>query len=297
MDEGERGTQKLKSINRIPIQLSSCVLELFVRDSSIALLFSKIFAVADIKSDSDFARLRQIVLIDGFGPYELWVNGIPVANGLNRTAVLTLAMCRIENLLLSNLDEFEYVMHASSVSYRGRQVAFVGASGSGKTSIALTFSQYGSFIGDECGFLNVTLGSLRYEPFPFQLKATNYALLEKYDASRMIEIEDPNHGRAFYVARTEVDCYGGPDYGELIGAIVFPKYDPEARATTIAKASFSSLPIGILGSLFGKERPSRSLARFLNMSNAGCILFLDVRFSDVDNASACLDVFLTEEGW
>ena len=205
MNGAESEMRSSKLINGISIPLRTCAFDFCAEDASVVLLASRALKVTGETVGASSARLRHSISVGGFGPYELRVDGSLIGREPDRAAVFTAIMRHIEAGLLDDLGESDCAMHASSVSYRGRQVVFTGASGSGKTSMALVFSRYGSFLGDECGFLDMELGSLRYEPLPFQLKAANSALLERFDASRMLEVETPEHGKAFYVARSEVN--------------------------------------------------------------------------------------------
>jgi hypothetical protein len=189
------------------------------------------------------------------------------------------------------------VMHAASVLTSGGIVSFCGASGSGKTSLSLFFSEYGSYVGDEYAFLDIETGCLRHEQHPFQLKESNASLLIPSLASpSVLAVKGEPFGWAYYVSlaftnRQETLCTDR----SKVAVIVFPHFDRNRRHTVINKFHMPDLPSVVLQSLMGQSAPSLLLGQFIKMAARERLRFLELWFSDGADAAEKLHYYIKRE--
>ena len=185
------------------------------------------------------------------------------------------------------------IMHSAGVLLDGQAVCFVGASGSGKTSMAIELARYGVLMGDECAFLDISSATVFYEDFPLQLKTENRALLSRFEESSTMLAYMPNGRKAVYCAPDSLPDYGGEGTREApLRFIVFPAYDRRCRSTKIACMDARFLPQNVLESLMSCDSPSVLLRCFLHMCSIYKIVLLRVTYSNGGDAAFALQRYL-----
>lgn len=185
------------------------------------------------------------------------------------------------------------IMHSAGVLLDGQAVCFVGASGSGKTSMAIELARYGVLMGDECAFLDISSATVFYEDFPLQLKTENRVLLSRFEESSTMLAYMPNGRQAAYCVPDGLSDYGGEGVREApLRFIVFPTYDCRCRSTEIACMDTRSLPQIVLESLVSCDNPSALLRGFLHMCSTHNIMLLRVTYSNGGDAAFALRRYL-----
>lgn len=194
---------------------------------------------------------------------------------------------------VSHVSEEQMVMHASTAVFGSTAVLFSGSSGSGKTSLALAFSEFDGFVGDECAYINVPSATVRHEAFPFQIKECNVDMMSRYGAGAKLDVYEDAVGEASYLPLDALHRY--TEKRIPISAVVFPAYGPGNEPCSIARISPTELPELILGSLIGPSKPSSALATFLSMCGSHGIRFYKAAYSDASECAETLYEFLEKE--
>ncbi|MDR3316249.1 MAG: hypothetical protein LBS98_07230 [Coriobacteriales bacterium] len=186
------------------------------------------------------------------GEYIVSFDGNRICEGLSMPKAAQCVTQIISDSFCTWVDGGVCVMHAAGALHGGGIVLFSGVSGSGKTSLALEFSKYGAFVGDECAFLDANKGTVWYEEFPFQLKANNEALLSRFSRHQSLEVYSELYGAVFYLPLDAVAFQPMKREDDAaVRVIVFPHYCCEAEAMRIRKLPPTALPKHILSSLMG----------------------------------------------
>ena len=194
---------------------------------------------------------------------------------------------------VSHVSEEQMVMHAATAAFGSTAVLFSGSSGSGKTSLALAFSEFDGFVGDECAYISVSSASVRHETFPFQIKGCNVDMMSRYGTSVKLDVYEDTVGEASYLPLDAL--HRCTEKWIPISAVVFPAYGPGNESCSIARISPAELPELILGSLIGPSKPSSALATFLSMCGSHGIRFYKAAYSDASECAETLYEFLKKE--
>ncbi len=226
------------------------------------------------------------------------LNTGPVSDELARKLMYGRIMQQMSDSLCREGIKRGSVMHASGVELGHRAICFMGASGSGKTSMAIDMSRFGSYLGDECAYLDIDSGEIWYEAFPLQIKAENTTLLARFNKDEMIAASMPNGREAVYCSLRK---FALPDRrgrsSRSLGAVIFPLYDCACSSVLVRPSDFRSLPYRILGSLAGDALPSILLQRFFRMCSRKQIMILDLIYGNGSEAALALNSYLSEVGF
>ena len=186
-------------------------------------------------------------------------------------------------------------MHASSVLFDNEVVAFSGVSGSGKTTLSLLFSQYGHYLGDEYAFLDLTSGHLWHERHPYQLKASNAAdMISDLSAPEILPVRGEPFGQAYYASLATTNHIKADNKpARVLKTLVFPHFERSCQRTSVERLPISKLPPFILQSLMGQDSPSALFKRFVQLAANQRIQFLEVCFSNGEDAAEVLYKFVS----
>lgn len=249
----------------------------------------------DARPDDRPTHRFEVTGIGGDG-FAVCLDGTMLREGVSMPKAAYCVTQAMSDAFCSWVDEAVCAMHAASVLHGDGIVLFSGESGSGKTSLALEFSRYGKFIGDECAFLDMGKGTAWHEEFPFQLKAGNEALLSRFSKSCGLEVCGKPHGTAFYLPLDLVAFRAvRREDGTTVSAVVFPHFRPGTEMH-IRKLPSATLPEYVLSSLMGVQAPSGLFARFAHMSAECGIRLYYMEFSDLEEAANELAEYLSKDG-
>lgn len=265
-------------MNKWYVIFSMHIFELSVEDIAFAELIKQIF---EVEKDAEKWNLlnRSVILILGNSEtgYTIFHNHQLIAESISRQYTTFLLIQIFGEILYSSIHEEKFLMHAACVRYHDMAIAFSGVSGSGKTTSALIFSRYGSFMGDEYAFLNMKEGTIQFESYPFQLKEGNGYLDMYKKKSAYLQAESSLGQVSYYFSNKQMV----KDYRALpLGVIVYPHFDSTYKETKIEKLSLEKFPVFVLESLLGNETPPITLKRFVKLAAYKKISFLEVFFSD-----------------
>jgi hypothetical protein len=277
----------------IDIPFSHAVFRLIFEDEILADNFGASFQAAALPAE----RADYTVEIMGAGdsPYSVCLNGSLVGDGLLRDEAAYRVTRIFGDDICAHVSASVCVMHAASVLFHDRIVSFSGVSGSGKTSLSLFFSKYGSYIGDEYAFLDMETGHLWHEQHPFQLKESNASrMLPGLVSPSVLAVKGEPFGQAYYASLAFTNYKKAEQSQRFkLGVLVFPQFDGSCEKTIITRLSAPKLPNAILRSLMGHAPPSLLLGRFIKMAAKEHIRFLEIRFSDGADAAeklyACIE--------
>ena len=243
------------------------------------------------KANNSLDHETVIVVIKNLsGNYLVYSNGLTILRDSPNEARY-IVMRIISDSFVRHISSQHFVMHAATAVFHSRAVVLSGNSGSGKTSLALEFSQFEGLAGDECGHINLRTGAIRYEPFPFQLKHPNIDLLNNFKDAQRIDVYDKSIGAASYFALSATKRSAQTE--RPIQAIIFPVYKPQAQ-TSINRLSSNQYAPLILGSLIGPYQPAANLSAFMSMCSERRIRFMRMSYSNVRQGAAMLYDALTE---
>lgn len=204
-----------------------------------------------------------------------------------------LVMRIMSDSFVSQVSEDRLVMHAATAACGGTAVLFSGLPGSGKTSLALAFSKFDGFVGDECAYVDLPTASVRHEAFPFQLKKRNVDMLSLYAGDFKLDVHERSIGDSCYLPLSALKrCTKN---WIPLSTIVFPSYVPENGPCVISRACSKKLPELILNSLIGPSKPAKTLASFISMCGIHGIRFYDVVYSNTAEGAKTLHEFLQRE--
>lgn len=279
-------------LNKVYIRFSMHELELFIEDAELSDMLRAVFRTEDNSAESILSKKSRIVILGNLKEgYKVTCNNANAVMFDYRETVIFYLLEIIGDIFCESVNEEQYVIHAAAVCFRSKAIAFSGVSGSGKTTSALLFSQYGKFMGDEYGFLDMETGLLRFEDYPFQIKEGNTYLetyKEKYEYLRAERLSG------------EMTYYFGAEHMRKeeqpipLGVLVYPHFDISYKETKIGKLSPQKLPIYVLQSLFGNHTPPVSLKRFVALASCKKIKFLEIFFSDGNNMAEKLVSYIEE---
>jgi hypothetical protein len=217
--------------------------------------------------------------------YDVSLNGCVVANDASCSMAAHHIMQGISDNFCTWTQDDICIAHACAAHFAEKAVLLMGSSGSGKTSLAVAFSRYAPFIGDECVFIDVNRGTAWCEDFPFQIKSENEGILAMLDRTISLTTDGGPHGKTHYFSRYSINADLEPTKPKKICCIVFPIYDSHASETLIGNLPASRLVNGILGSLIGKCTPSEAFKVFTKMLSSNGIKVIELRYSDVSSAA------------
>jgi hypothetical protein len=262
--------------------------------------FSDAFRIRGNDQSSDLgARATYCISVTGLedGAFAVHLDGRVIRGNMTMPEAAYCITQVIGDAFCSWVDETVCVMHAASVLHKGGVVLFSGVSGSGKTSLALEFSRYGKFAGDEYAFMDMGRATAWHEEFPFQLKASNRELLSRYGMDRALEVRGGPHGTAFYLPLDSVSFHPVKREDDaIVSAVVFPHFLPGSKETSIRRLSAGRLPEYVLASLIGAKPPSSLFVQFVHMSARYGLRFYEMEYSDLARAASELDKRLSKDG-
>lgn len=261
--------------------------------------FRRVFGLGDCATDSGTSSTEKgcsIAVVEHNGIYTVTATDELMFEARSFPEAAYYVMRIISDSFCSHVSKSRMVMHATTVSLANGTILFSGPSGSGKTSMALAFSRYGGFAGDECAYIDVESAKVKHENFPFQLKVRNERMLARFERQTMLKVHHDSIGEAYYVPLQQTNHYEQTRTWSPIKAIVFPRFVDFEGLFKIGKISPGKLPMLILGSLIGSSQPSRVLVDFVSMCSVHGIRIYEMDFSDAFVASDRLYDFLRKEG-
>lgn len=228
--------------------------------------------------------------------YRVWLNGEMIRENMSQEEAAYCITTIFGDEICSHIDDSTCILHASSVLIHDFIVSFSGISGSGKTSLSLIFSTYGNYIGDEYAHVDLNTGHLWHEDHPYQLKERNAAILSKIPPSSRLKVKTELFGQAWYISlnTTNYKKISRDDHVK-VKFLVFPHYTKDCQKTIISKLPAAKLPDSILQSLMGRNPPSLVFKTFVHMAALEGIHFVEIGFSDGDDAAGELMTYITHE--
>jgi hypothetical protein len=282
----------MKTVN---VFLTYASFELVFEDDTLGDDFVKVFGLHRPGSINNYIANKIIIYGTEASTYRVCCDSVIIDKRLSRSEAAYCVTRIIGDDICSHIDSSVCILHAASVFLENGMVAFSGASGSGKTSLALYFSKFGRFVGDEYAYLDIVNGNIWHEDHPFQLKNNNEVLLSKYDPSMTLEVEGEPFGKAFFVSLDAVNCYRVKQSNDIkLSVLVYPHYKGDVTTTIIDRLALGKLPTAVLESLVGQERPSRLFNNFIKMSAKRKIVFLEMKYSDGELASESLFRYISK---
>lgn len=267
-------------------------------DASLLALLVTVFDEAVVGSpvDSDDKLVRgYAVMREAFGSYAVEAAGEIIGRSLSREKASSLLMQAIADWVMSAFVNKFALAHASSNLVGDAAVLCMGASGSGKTSLALALAKYWPLRGDECACVDFDTGMTLTESFPVNVKADNGFVMGFVDGWKPLPCESTRYGGTFCFNRHIVRADSNPLEKVRIKAIVFPVYDKTICGFEIKKPNYDVFVPLILGSLVSSARPSGCFVEFMKMASACNIKLFSVRYSDAEAVATAL-VELIEGG-
>ena len=259
--------------------------------ASLLVVFERAAAGAPVDCDGKPVR-GYAVMREVLGTYAVEADGVPIGRGVSRGEAASLLVQDITDWAVSELVKESVLAHASSNLAGDGAVLCMGPSGSGKTSLALALARFWPLRGDECSCIDLYTGMTRAEPLPVNVKAGNGFAMGLAGGRDVLPCESEVHGKTFCFSRRMVRSDPKPLEPARVKAIVFPKYDGEAKATEIGRPDHGALVPLILGSLLGEGRPSGLLREFMGMVSMHGIKLLSVRYSDAGAAARAVVQFV-----
>ncbi len=229
--------------------------------------------------------VRYDVRAEGVGLFAAEVAGTPLGTGLTAGEAYWAVVQHMGDAVCAWAEGPVLALHAASVRVDGRVVLLMGSSGSGKSSLAVAMSAYGTVMGDECAFVDAETGLAWCEPFPVQIKEANADVLARTELSRALCVEGGPNGPARCVPRSQLNGDVDPAARGEVACVVFPRFDPGGPAAEMAPLPRGELVGCVLGSAMGDCPPSAAFARFSRMLSARRIPVRSLAFSDVDSAA------------
>ena len=253
-------------------------------------------AEVGVPLDCDDLPVRSYVVTHGAsGTYAVEAAGLSLGRGLTRGEASSRLVQDMTDWLVASLVEVHPAAHAASNIAGNGAVLCMGPSGSGKTSLGLALAKYWPLRGDECAFVNFEDGTTWAEPVPVNIKAGNAFALGLAGSHPKLACMSPLHKETFCCSRQMVESDPRPLLPVKIKAVVFPRYDVEAREVEIGRPAHDALVSLILGSLVGARAPAVHLGEFLRMISRFDIKLLTVRFSDAGLAAKSIVEHI--DGW
>lgn len=229
--------------------------------------------------------VRYDVRAEGAGLFAAEVAGTPLGTGLTAGEASGAVVQHMGDAVCSWVEGPVLALHAASIRVDGRVVLLMGSSGSGKSSLAVAMSAYGTVMGDECAFVDAEAGLAWCEPFPVQIKEANADVLARTELSRALCVEGGPNGPARCVPRSQLNGDVDPAARGEVACVVFPRFDPGGPAAEMAPLPRDELVGCVLGSAMGDCPPSAAFARFVRMLSARRMPVRSLAFSDVDSAA------------
>lgn len=182
-------------------------------------------------------------------------------------------------------------VHASSCTFEGDGIMFIGTSGSGKTTLAATMAKDNAYIGDEYAFLELRSLELFHAKYPIQFKPetlkANPELLNYDNLPLKSDLFDRS-----YLFRAE-DIFSNfvkPRQKIPLTNIVFPHFSPEIESTIITPAKASDYPKLILTSFCGALDNGQLFRTVIEQFARHGIKMWSVDFSNAQSASEELSI-------
>lgn len=269
-----------------PIKMGNSVFDLAIDDDSLASRVRYSFADC-IASEDVLAQSFDSISIKGKGCYAVYRQGELLASNLTEGQLamgLTRLFCStLRNIRLPN----ECSLHASTAVVDGRAVCFMGSSGSGKSSMSLFVSRYGSYCGDEYAVMDYSKGTIRHEPYPIQVKDSACGLYPHVEYTRCLSLDNEGVFSSYLVPCR--DMVTAPvDFSSWypIKAIVLPRFEAELKdKARVEPIRIGDLPRLLLSSAANDDLPSVLLRKILSCVSAANIPFYSLVYSD-GNAAA-----------
>ena len=248
---------------------------LSIEDGELAARFREAFpqAVDGWLVNRDSRTVRSLRITGrGCGPFSVEGLGFPAegtglfpVEGLTAAEVSYHVMQAMSDGFCSLVHGFVFVAHAAALRWKEGVVVLMGASGSGKTSLAVAASRFMPLMGDECVFVDAEAGQAWCEDFPVQVKDVNGDILDFLGRPDGLAAEGGPHGRTHYYSRMCLNADASPAKPGGIVRIVFPEYDPSVEAAVMESFPLSRFVEGVLGSFMGECSPAESFKAFSEM--------------------------------
>jgi hypothetical protein len=260
------------------IGLADRTVRLTVDDAVIAEPLAQM--TAHIRLDVDASPDSRLHLDGPVTDCHLWLDDVPVGHGDTLDEVLALTLERLAMVGCASRSRLA-VLHAAAVSYSGRGVVILGASGAGKSTMACALSASGwDFLGDDVTPVTMS-GQLLGIGLPLCAKAGSWAVLAPYAPGLAESAQFRREGQVVRYVQPSGRAARGP-----VAATVFvvSKYTP-GRTTEVKALA----PPAVLEAIVASD----SIVPFLDQSRLEHLTAwiesapgFAVTYSDLESAAA-----------
>lgn len=268
--------------NSLLVQFGSIELNIAANDLTLLDDLHMLFPNSCINSLAPALRVSMASVTaqkDGVDSYSVMQPNGEVKLGLNRSEALGLILQLIMDLIVASAVGSIAALHAAALVHNNKAVLFVGASGSGKSSLAYVLKDTLPLLGDECVFLNMESGTAWCEEYPANIKLGNGDIVSRIPIGKSIRAEWG--GKSSLYCQIDTSLHGEFE----ISHVFVPHYGLDVVNAAFKDVECSELVSVIAGSLLGDVAQSELFARFVRMASRCGIKVVGLVYSDVDAAS------------
>lgn len=167
-------------------------------------------------------------------------------------------------------------VHASSAVIAGKAVIFLGLSGYGKTTLGIEVAKKSEgTLGDEYALVNPALGTVRFEPYPFQVKRAGAPGIH-------IVCPSGTESRACHADDLGLRLLSG---SRELGTIVLPNRVSGLTSRALAPVSAAELHKRLMPSVLGNSDRKMTFRTLTKMISKFGIGVLEFRYGEASDAS------------